>query len=205
VDVAEQKKHLRQQYIKVRHDLPASVRHGAGEKISSNFWYEFPFARFKVVASYVPFPDEMDIWPLTLRLMENEGRVCYPAMVEEDHPMIFREVERSKHQESIKAQLVKNTKHHFFEPIDELEEVTPDFILLPLVAFDRLGGRLGMGAGMYDRTLGNLFEQGRTPTTIGIAFESQRVEHVPTEPSDVMLDYIVTDDRLIKCAENRAK
>ena len=67
-------------------------------------------------------------------------------------------------------------------------------ILVPLLAWTPQGDRLGRGGGWYDRVLPRL----RIPT-IGVAYEFQRREHVPTEPTDVRLDYVVTEDRLIEC------
>lgn len=69
-----------------------------------------------------------------------------------------------------------------------LEEV--GFVLVPGVAFDRCGGRLGHGAGYYDRLLGGA---GRLPPLVGAAFEAQIVERVPMEPHDVFVDLVVTE------------
>ncbi|MGM0517264.1 MAG: 5-formyltetrahydrofolate cyclo-ligase [Pseudomonadota bacterium] len=70
-----------------------------------------------------------------------------------------------------------------------------DALLIPLVGFDPHGNRLGMGAGFYDRALAG--RRGRRPLAIGVAFDCQRVESLPTDPWDQPLDYIVTDAGLI--------
>lgn len=76
-----------------------------------------------------------------------------------------------------------------------------DVILLPLLAFDRLGHRLGTGGGWYDSSLAFLREGPRpaTPLLVGIGYAFQEVEAIPTEPWDVDLDYIATDAELIAC------
>jgi 5-formyltetrahydrofolate cyclo-ligase len=70
-----------------------------------------------------------------------------------------------------------------------------DLVLLPLVAFDELGWRLGSGAGFYDRSLHHLREgrRWRRPKLIGVAYECQRVERLQPDRWDVPLDGIVTE------------
>ena len=68
----------------------------------------------------------------------------------------------------------------------------PDLIIVPLLAFDRRGGRLGQGAGCYDRTIAALRASG-SPRVIGLAFAGQEVERVPMDDHDQRLDGILTD------------
>lgn len=70
--------------------------------------------------------------------------------------------------------------------------LVPQLLIVPLLAFDRRGFRLGYGGGFYDRTLQALRAQGPV-TAIGFAFAAQEVERVPTEPTDQKLDLIVTE------------
>lgn len=76
-----------------------------------------------------------------------------------------------------------------------------DVILLPLLAFDRRGHRLGTGGGWYDSSLAFLRDGPRpaVPLLVGIGYAFQEVEAVPTEPWDVDLDYVATDSELIAC------
>jgi 5-formyltetrahydrofolate cyclo-ligase len=71
--------------------------------------------------------------------------------------------------------------------------VEPDLILVPLVAFDRSGARLGYGRGFYDRAIAALHARGRRPPLVGLAFSVQEVPRIPREPHDVRLDLIVTE------------
>lgn len=70
-----------------------------------------------------------------------------------------------------------------------------DMIFLPVVAWDAHGGRLGMGGGYYDRTLAGVVG----PVLVGLAHASQEVEQIPRESWDIVLDYVATDARLIRC------
>jgi len=82
------------------------------------------------------------------------------------------------------------------EPSRKVSGALPTFllstVLVPLVAFDLEGNRLGMGGGFYDR----LFDRKRVkrkPRLIGIAYEFQRVSHLPTESWDIPLDGVITE------------
>lgn len=75
--------------------------------------------------------------------------------------------------------------------------VTPEVLIVPLVAFDQQGNRLGYGGGFYDRTLEQLRKSGSI-TAIGFAFEDQCADSLPMEPTDQPLDFIVTDAKVRK-------
>jgi 5-formyltetrahydrofolate cyclo-ligase len=77
------------------------------------------------------------------------------------------------------------------------EEVVPEVLIVPLLAFDRAGFRLGYGGGFYDRTLEGLRARGPV-AAIGFAFAAQEVDRVPTEPTDQKLDLIVTERGVIR-------
>lgn len=74
-----------------------------------------------------------------------------------------------------------------------LEFMTPEVVVVPLVAFDGKGGRLGYGGGFYDRTLEGLRAE-RPTLAIGYAYSAQKADNLPLEPTDQPLDAIVTDD-----------
>jgi 5-formyltetrahydrofolate cyclo-ligase len=76
-----------------------------------------------------------------------------------------------------------------------------DVILLPLLAFDRHGRRLGTGGGWYDTSLAFLRDATRpaVPLLVGVGYAFQEVDDVPPEPWDVDLDYVATDAELIAC------
>ena len=75
------------------------------------------------------------------------------------------------------------------------EERRPDFLLVPLLAFDRRGGRIGYGAGYYDRTLSGLSPR----FALGCGFAAQEVPEVPTGPFDVRLNAVATEREIVLC------
>ncbi|MGI9408161.1 MAG: 5-formyltetrahydrofolate cyclo-ligase, partial [Hyphomicrobiaceae bacterium] len=82
------------------------------------------------------------------------------------------------------------------EPLPESPAIDPSTLIIPLLAFDRAGYRLGYGGGYYDRTIERLGKAGRI-TTIGVAYDEQEVIHVPREAHDQKLDAIATPSRVI--------
>lgn len=77
------------------------------------------------------------------------------------------------------------------------EWITPEILIVPLVAFDRKGGRLGYGGGFYDRTL-ELLRAARPTLAIGFAYGAQEAENLPLEATDQPLDMIVTEAEIIE-------
>lgn len=86
-------------------------------------------------------------------------------------------------------------------PDEQLAADAIDIVLVPLLAFDRHGTRLGSGGGYYDRSFAFLSERTRPsrPLLIGIAYGFQEVERLHAEPWDIALDYVATDAELIEC------
>jgi 5-formyltetrahydrofolate cyclo-ligase len=79
-----------------------------------------------------------------------------------------------------------------------------DLVLLPLLAFDRHGGRLGSGAGYYDRSFAFLRTQPRParPLLVGVGYGFQEVARLPLAEWDVPLDYVATEAEVIRCASS---
>jgi 5-formyltetrahydrofolate cyclo-ligase len=82
------------------------------------------------------------------------------------------------------------------EPTLQAQEVFPDILIVPLLAFDRSGHRIGYGAGYYDMTIARLRAM-KPVVAIGIAFAAQEIEEVPTTPRDVALDLVLTEREII--------
>ncbi len=78
------------------------------------------------------------------------------------------------------------------------EILDPQIMLIPLAAFDCHGGRIGYGAGFYDRAIEKLQKKGPSPLLVGFAFSCQEVEKVPMEPHDQHLNMIITETGLIE-------
>ena len=115
--------------------------------------------------------------------------VCLPVVAGTDEPLLFRRWEPD-------ARLVAGP-YGTEQPDDKCEAVVPNVLLLPLLAFDRTGGRLGYGGGFYDRTVARLRETGK-PVVVGAAFAEQEIESVPSEDTDEKMNFILTQDEIVK-------
>lgn len=118
------------------------------------------------------------------------GKQCYLPVVTVDNTLDFVVYNAGD-------PMVSN-RYGILEPADKSQIIDPqdlDLIIAPLLAFDLSGHRLGTGGGYYDKTLA--FKQDlprQKPFFIGFAYSVQQAHHLPTEPQDVLLDSIVTED-----------
>ena len=84
-------------------------------------------------------------------------------------------------------------------PEETAPEVLPDVLLVPLLAFDSRGYRLGYGGGFYDRTLEKLRALKKV-TAVGVAYQAQMTDEVPLGEHDAPLDYVMTEEGTFRCA-----
>ncbi len=138
--------------------------------------------RGKVLAGYMPIRTEID--PLgVMAEMARFGPVCVPVIQGAGKPLRFRAWTPD-------CVLVDGP---FGAKVPETGAwLEPEVLIVPLVAFDRNGGRLGYGGGFYDRTLEGLRAMRPTPA-VGFAFAAQEAENLPLEPTDQPLDAVVTE------------
>ena len=132
------------------------------------------------VAGYYPIGTEFDCLPLLQTLRYAGVMTGLPRMEGEDQPLRFHVWE--------KGQALIPGPYDIYEPAPAAPTFQPDIILVPLLAFDARGARLGYGGGFYDRTLA----VHPYAKAVGIAFDSQEVDHVPTDAHDQRLDAVLT-------------
>jgi 5-formyltetrahydrofolate cyclo-ligase len=140
-----------------------------------------------VVSGFWPIGHEIDIRPLMLALHERGHPIVLPVTPKRGNPLSFQ---RWRPGDALQPE-----RFGTFRPIGE--PAVPEFLLVPLLAFDRRGHRLGYGAGFYDRTLSGLPGH----YALGVAYATQEVPEVPAGPSDVALDAVATDSGVIVCKE----
>ncbi len=134
----------------------------------------------RALAGYVPIRTEIDPLPV---MAEWDGEVCVPVVCGAGLPLEF-------HRWASGCEMVEGP---YGAPVPVKSEVVePHVLIVPLVAFDRRGYRLGYGGGFYDRTLERL-RCTRPIQAIGFAYSVQEVECLPTETTDQPLDAVVTD------------
>jgi 5-formyltetrahydrofolate cyclo-ligase len=141
-----------------------------------------------IIAGYWPMGDEMDPRPLMLALASRGHAIALPVTPPRGQPLAF-------HAWAPGAAL-RLGPMGTSEPVAG-EELRPDVLLVPLLAFDRAGRRLGYGGGYYDRTLATL----PGAKAIGIAYAGQEMPEVPAGPQDMRLPLIATEAGVIICGD----
>jgi 5-formyltetrahydrofolate cyclo-ligase len=141
-------------------------------------------AEGSVVGGYMALKDEADPARLLERLAARNCLVAFPRVTAKDSALAF-------HIAREETDFVSGT-FGVREPRADNPSVTPNVLLVPLLAFDAAGHRLGYGGGFYDRTL-HALRAGGTLTAIGIAFAGQEIAAIPGQQHDQRLDMVVTE------------
>lgn len=143
------------------------------------------------VSAFFPYGTEIDLRPLLGKLAGEGWETCLPVVIAKGQPLVFRRWLPG-------APTVTGAMKIEIPP-PEVPEVEPDVLLVPLLAFDRQGYRLGYGGGFYDMTLARL-RRNKPVIAIGAAYAGQEVARVPHDAHDERLDYVITERELFKCA-----
>ncbi|CCQ73304.1 5-formyltetrahydrofolate cyclo-ligase [Magnetospira sp. QH-2] len=143
----------------------------------------------RILAGYWAIGDELDPSGVLIHHMSLGHRTALPAVVDRDAPLVFREW--------MPGTPLVGGLFGTREPDHQSAVMRPTVLLVPLLAFDRRGYRLGWGGGYYDRTIEMLKQDGDVKT-IGIAYAGQEVAQVPHDDRDQPLDWILTQEGLIQ-------
>ena len=141
----------------------------------------------RIVGAYHPLKDEISPYPILAALGDRQ-RAALPWFLDRDSRMLFRE-----------APAIEPSPWGVLQPPAAAEALSPDVLLVPLVAADRAGTRIGHGMGHYDRAIAHLREGGGAVFTIGLAWEPQLVDRLLPDPWDMKLDAIATPAEWIDC------
>jgi 5-formyltetrahydrofolate cyclo-ligase len=180
--VTAAKRRLRREMIARRADL-AQEAPRAAQALADQFAIADLSPGLRVSA-YAPMGSEIDPGPLLQRLAAKRAMILMPVVTTRGGVLSFREA-------GDPALYVPDAVGLPAPPPEALE-AAPEFILAPLLAFDRSGGRLGYGGGYYDRTIAAL-RAGPGVRVMGLAYEGQAVDAVPRAAHDQLLDAIATE------------
>ena len=189
VDITALKSSMRREF-KTRRRAAATANPGAAEMAMERFLAAIPFTPKIVVSAYRPIQNELDPTPLMMALHQRGLRLGVPVIEGPGRALTFRQWTPgcAMMEGPFRAEIP--TKGATLEP---------DLLIMPLLAWDRAGWRLGYGGGFYDRTLEML--RARRPTrAIAYAYGAQEVEAVPVESTDQRLDAVVTEAEVIAIA-----
>ncbi len=191
-DVAARKAAIREDLLARRAAISTAERAAWSAAIAERVRALDPWRRAETVHAYVgALPGEVETRPLIEAALAEGKRVVCPRVA-------WRPARLEHYAVQALAELVENERG-LWEPdparAAAVEAGEIDLVLVPGLAFDRAGRRLGLGAGFYDRFLGVL---GATPK-IALAFNLQVIDQVPTTVRDVSVDWIVTESQTIDC------
>ena len=137
----------------------------------------------KIVSGYLPIGNEISPLPALTGCVAASTVVCVPVVDKPGHPLKFR-------QWTPEASLIR-AEHGIQIPASG-DWLQPRVLVVPLLAYDNRGYRLGYGGGYYDRTL-EFLRRSSGATAIGFAYSAQKLHKVPAEAFDQRLDMVVTE------------
>lgn len=182
--------HIRQSLLLRRRRITRLDMQAAGIKIAHHC-KQLPFVKdSQRIAIYLAHQGEVATQPLIDWLWQ-VGKACYlPVVSAKGKVLRFAAYTPNT--------LLKVNRFHILEPESEPEQLLEgrglNLVFLPLVGFDAQGNRLGMGGGFYDATFAHIRQSGDPcPLKVGLAYSWQQVAHIPSEPWDVPLDAVITE------------
>ncbi|MCF2859055.1 5-formyltetrahydrofolate cyclo-ligase [Pseudoalteromonas sp. SMS1] len=196
------RKEIRVKVRKCRKELDENFQTQAELELCINFIQHTNLGKKAAIGLYLPNDGEVRTNLLIQSLWDKKHKVYLPVI----HPfsgthLLFQKYEKNS--------TMRENRYAILEPQLNCSEICPisqlDFLLMPLVAFDGKGNRLGMGGGYYDRTLAAYYAQGWSkPQLIGLAHDCQKVDQLPIEAWDVPLPTILTPTCLYQWPSNDA-
>ena len=185
---ADRKAELRRAALARRVALPPTERAQAAETIAARA-FPLAVAGGVVVSGYMPMKSEINPLPLLRKLAEAGARLALPVVAGPGKPLIMRAW-------SFGEPLVAGV-WGIRQPLAQAPATEPAILIVPLLAFDRAGHRIGYGAGYYDMTIAAAHARGAV-SAVGIAFAAQEVDAVPASARDEPLDLVLTEREVIQ-------
>lgn len=185
--MATEKTRLRQHFRTLRQNIAATERSIAAGKAAEILLRQPNFIASKNIACYLASATEFDVAPIIAAIWHAQKN-CYVPLIQPDLSLHFVRYDEGA--------ALKPNRFGIFEPVDthlDIPFAELDLVLLPLLAFDRRGQRLGTGGGYYDRT----FADELTPPLIGVGYAAQEAPALPVDPWDVRLSAVLTEQEYI--------
>ncbi len=183
--IPDQKAALRSQAKAVRKRLaeaaPPDLAQGAARALFS----QVPLASDRTISAYWPVRSEFDPRPIMAEAVDRGLAVALPVVAGPDRPLFFRRW--------LPGMALEPAAMDIPVPPATAEELQPDILIVPLLAFDKQGFRLGYGGGFYDRTIARLRGPGQGAAAIGLGFAGQEVATVPHDDNDQPMDWLLTE------------
>jgi 5-formyltetrahydrofolate cyclo-ligase len=180
---------LRAELLARRRAVPEAVRAAAGREVARHLASLPDYLRCRRLVAYSALPDELPLDDLVARAVRAGKHLLWPRVLASGR-MTFAAEDR--------VESLVPGRYGVREPAPSApsEALGSDaLVLVPGVAFDASGGRLGRGKGLWDRALG----EARGATVVGVGYELQWVEWVPREPHDRLVEAVLTEAGIRRC------
>ena len=188
--------HLRQQIRKQRCSISVNERTKRSKQLIQHLAHSKIFQKSQHIAFYLPNDGEIDLRPL-IKIAWKQNKCCYLPVLGLKHGRALWFLPYKPETRLYKNRFgIQEPVHHHQKRLFKTQSL--DLILMPLVAFDLTGNRMGMGGGFYDRTLAYLQQRKNwhKPRRIGIAYAFQQVEKLTARIWDIPLEGVVTEQKL---------
>lgn len=188
---AHEKRAERTRALALRAAAYAQHGHAAGRRLAGHGLSFLKIAPGAIVSGFSAIKDEIDAGPLLVHLAGEGFRLALPVMQGKGKPLLFRSWAPGDE--------MGTATWGIAEPLPSRAVLEPDVVLVPLLAFDAHGYRLGYGGGFYDRTLAEL--RAKKPiVAVGIAYDELKVDAVPHLDYDQPIDWVLTPSGPLRCS-----
>jgi len=184
---------LRQKMLKKRSDVSKSKILEKSNQIKKRLFKMKEFNQARAILFYVSYDNEVYTHNMIKECVSNGKHVIVPVTNKENRSLILSKLENWDDLDYGNYGILEPRKEH----VKEVSLDVIDLIIIPGVAFDERGYRIGHGMGYYDGLLVNSTKA----IHIGLAFEFQLVDEIPVEEHDMKVDKIVTEGRIINCTD----
>ncbi len=190
MSLAEIKRQARSRATLIRNHVHEAAKIGAGAALAARGLPVVRNAQINVISAFHSFGTEISTFELFETLVAEGWTTALPVVVAKNTPLLFRQW--------APGDALVLGRWDIQIPPESASEVQPDVLLVPMLAYDRMGYRLGYGGGFYDRTLAKL-RAFKKVTAIGVAYAGQEIDMVPRDDHDQSLDWIMTEQETFKC------
>jgi 5-formyltetrahydrofolate cyclo-ligase len=185
----QEKKEIREHILTKRELIDTDIKNQWDESIFNNVINSELYKKANTIFAFVSFKSEVDTHKIIKYAIKDKKTICVPRIQS-----------KQKGMEIFKINDFQQLKKGYFgilEPLESCPEIDKkeiDLILIPGVAFDRQGGRVGYGAAFYDRFLSNL---NKKVDKIALAYDFQVLDNIPMDEHDVRIDGVITEKEII--------
>lgn len=181
------KQAIRTKYRSIRSHYDETFRHQAANVAASHFLQHPQFTSAQRIACYASCGSEFVTNPL-IQTIWQARKICYLPILTDNNTLQFIQYNE--------GDALQKNQHSILQPVDTVNTITVkelDVVILPLLAFDSRGNRVGAGGGYYDRTFEFVHSAQQPPFLLGLAFAAQECENIAAEAWDIKLNGVLTE------------